>query len=214
MSLTTRTACDWRDASPTYSQPYLEPLVISLLKQHRCSSVLDLGCGNGVMVKCLREAGLDAVGCEPNENGCEIARRNAAGAKIYRLGVEDDPGTIQEGPFDAVISTEVIEHLYDPAKLFLFARSVLKDGGHLLVSTPYHGYWKNLVLSITGKWDFHHHPAILGGHIKFWSRQTLTEAFKSAGFSQEDFRGAGRAPWLWKSMVVVGRKGPLPIPGR
>jgi len=196
----------WQDTGPTYSQPYLEPAVLSLLRKYRCASVLDLGCGNAVMLKRLREAGHQAVGCEPDEKGCEIARRNVPDAKIYCLGVDDDPALVTEGPFEAVISTEVIEHLYNPAKLFGFARGVLKDGGHLLVSTPYHGYWKNLALSLMDKWDFHHHPGVYGGHIKFWSRATLSKAFEDSGFAPEEFRGVGRAPGLWKSMIIVGRK--------
>jgi SAM-dependent methyltransferase len=200
----------WNDAGPTYSQSYLEPAVLSLLAQYRCCSVLDLGCGNGVMVKRMNESGYAAVGCEPDEEGSAIARQNAGGARIYRLGVGDEPALVEERPIDAVISTEVIEHLYDPAKLFQFARGVLKPDGHLLVSTPYHGYWKNLALSVADKWDFHHHPARVGGHIKFWSRQTLSEMFVRFGFIVEEFRGVGRMPWLWNSMILVGRMTSLP----
>jgi len=117
---------------------------------------------------------------------------------------------VDERPFDVVISTEVIEHLYDPTKLFQFARGVLKPDGHLLVSTPYHGYWKNLALSVADKWDFHHHPARFGGHIKFWSRKTLSEMFVNFGFMVGEFRGVGRTPWLWNSMILVGRMTSLP----
>jgi len=48
----------WHDDSPTYSQSYLEPVVLSLLAKYDCGSVLDLGCGNGVMVRRLIESGL------------------------------------------------------------------------------------------------------------------------------------------------------------
>jgi hypothetical protein len=84
---------------------------------------------------------------------------------------------------------------------------VLKPGGYLVLSTPYHGYLKNLALSLTGKWDFHHSPLRDGGHIKFWSRKTLTELLETEGFHVTDFIGVGRIPYLWKSMVIVARKG-------
>jgi len=42
-----------------------------------------------------------------------------------------------------------------------------------------------------------------GGHIKFWSRATLTALLAEEGFTVAHFEGAGRLPYLWKSMVVV-----------
>jgi 2-polyprenyl-6-hydroxyphenyl methylase/3-demethylubiquinone-9 3-methyltransferase len=83
---------------------------------------------------------------------------------------------------------------------------VLKPGGLLIISTPYHGYLKNLALSIFGKWDDHHTALWDGGHIKFWSRSTLTQLLEAGGFDVIDFRGVGRLPWLWKSMVLIARK--------
>ena len=74
-----------------------------------------------------------------------------------------------------------------------------------MVSTPYHGYWKNLLLSVAGKWDSHHTALWDGGHIKFWSRSTLTKLLEANGFDVVDFKGAGRIYGLWKSMVLTAR---------
>ena len=83
---------------------------------------------------------------------------------------------------------------------------VLKPGGYLLVTTPYHGYLKNLALSVFGKWDKHHTALWHGGHIKFWSQATLTQLLSENGFRVDNFFGVGRLPYLWKSMVLVARK--------
>ena len=50
----------------------------------------------------------------------------------------------------------------------------------------------------TALWD--------GGHIKFWSRRTLSLLLDECGFQIIDFEGAGRVPFLWKSMIVVATK--------
>lgn len=44
------------------------------------------------------------------------------------------------------------------------------------------------------------------GHIKFWSRRTLTALLHECGFRVVQFCGAGRLPLLWKSMIVVAKK--------
>ena len=111
-----------------------------------------------------------------------------------------------EGHFDAVVSTEVIEHLYSPHLLPRFAWHCLKPGGLLIVSTPYHGYFKNVALALLGKWDHHHTVLKHGGHIKFFSRTTLTNLLVDEGFIPQKFLGVGRLPWFWCSMILVMRK--------
>lgn len=113
---------------------------------------------------------------------------------------------MNEEPFDAVVSTEVIEHLFAPHLLPMYARDCLREGGYLILSTPYHGYLKDLALSISDNWDSHHTPLWHGGHIKFWSRATLTQLLSEHGFRVLGFSGVGRLPYLWKSMVLIAKK--------
>jgi len=82
----------------------------------------------------------------------------------------------------------------------------LRRKGHLVITTPYHGYMKNLLLSLLNEWDSHHSPLWHGGHIKFWSRTTLTKLLQENGFTVVDFSGVGRISYFWKSMVLVAKK--------
>jgi len=59
---------------------------------------------------------------------------------------------------------------------------------------------------LTNKWDAHLNPFWDGGHIKFWSRNTLSQLLNETGFGIVRFIGAGRLPFLWKSMIVVAQK--------
>jgi len=134
-----------------------------------------------------------------------LAASGRSGAIFKQVGVYDPPQLLEESAFDAVVSTEVIEHLFSPAALPVFAKAVLKPGGYLIVTTPYHGWLKNVLIALTGKWDSHHTPLWEGGHIKFWSRRTLTTLLEENGFSVSQFLGAGRVFGLWKSMILVAR---------
>jgi 2-polyprenyl-3-methyl-5-hydroxy-6-metoxy-1,4-benzoquinol methylase len=168
--------------------------------------VLDLGCGNGAITASLSQAGFDVVGCDPSEEGIVVARRAFSRLPFHVLSVYDEPSRLGASDFDVVVSTEVIEHLFLPRFLPRFASRVLRQSGYLILSTPYHGYAKNLALSVTGKWDDHHSPCWDGGHVKFWSRRTLTALVAEEGFQFIQFIGAGRLPYLWKSMIVIFQK--------
>ncbi|HMF53126.1 MAG TPA: class I SAM-dependent methyltransferase, partial [Edaphobacter sp.] len=117
----------------------------------------------------------------------------------------------QIGTADVILSTEVIEHVYNPRAFLKTAFDLLKPNGKLVITTPYHGYCKNVVLSISGKMDRHFTVLWDHGHIKFWSRKTLTLALEETGFKVEQFHGSGRVPYLWKSMVIMARKPALQV---
>jgi 2-polyprenyl-3-methyl-5-hydroxy-6-metoxy-1,4-benzoquinol methylase len=198
----------WTGKESAGSHDYIIPALLGVLVKEKVSRVLDLGCGNGSLCCMLTSHGFDMVGMEPDIDGFRIASEQLPSTSFYRLGVDDDPQLItsNEGLFDAVLSTEVIEHLFFPQLLPRFAWKCLKPGGILIITTPYHGYLKNIALSVAGKWDHHHTALWHGGHIKFWSRNTLTKLLVDEGFCVERFAGVGRFPWLWKSMILSARK--------
>lgn len=169
--------------------------------------ICDLGCGNGYMAARLAELGHEVVGVDASESGIAIARANFAKASFVHAEIDPLLGE-RTGleKFDAIVSSDVIEHLYRPADLIEAAVSLLKPNGHLVVGTPYHGYFKNLLLSMSGKMDNHFSVLEEGGHIKFFSVKTLSELLTSHGFADLNFSFYGRAPWLWKNMICHARK--------
>ena len=198
----------WKSDEAPCSCGYIFPKILSIMKQLGVKRVVDLGSGNGRLCSRLSRAGLQVAGVEYDRDGFDIARRAHPMLNFYNHGLQDDPALLlaKEESFDAVVSTEVVEHLFSPHLLPIYARAVLKEKGYLVVSTPYHGYLKNLALSVLGKWDTHHTVLWHGGHIKFWSRATLTRLLHENGFEVIGFSGVGRLPFFWKSMIVVGQK--------
>jgi len=56
---------------------------------------------------------------------------------------------------------------------------LLRPGGRLIISTPYHGNLKNPFIALSNKWDSHLSPPWDGGHIKLWSRK-VSASFASS----------------------------------
>ena len=196
----------WQTSEAPPSHYILEPLILDICKKFRVHKALDFGCGNGSLSRSLQEAGMEVTGCGVDEEGIEIAAQCTSQVKYVHMAGYEDPQKLGDNNFDAVISTEVIEHLFLPRYLPRFAKAVLRPGGYLIISCPYHGYLKNLAISLLNKWDSHHHPLTDGGHIKFWSRKSLAQLIQAEGFKVLEFYGAGRLRFLWKSMIIVAQE--------
>jgi 2-polyprenyl-3-methyl-5-hydroxy-6-metoxy-1,4-benzoquinol methylase len=191
------------DDEPFHSFKYLEDALLLSLNKKTNKCILDLGCGNGHLVNLLISKGYDAYGTDAAESGIIIANKTNPGKFFVQdFSTGELPKDLQGLNFDTIISTEVVEHLYDPAGLMEICKKALKNNGEVIISTPYHGYLKNLFLAIFNKWDVHLSPLWYGGHIKFWSKATLSQLLVGAGFKVLDFKGCGRIPFLWKSMII------------
>jgi 2-polyprenyl-3-methyl-5-hydroxy-6-metoxy-1,4-benzoquinol methylase len=187
---------------------YLLPSILSLLDKNKNRAILDVGCGKGALTAKLIDMGFNAYGTDASQTGIEIANRHYPNRfHVQDLSSDDLPDILRGVHFDTIISTEVVEHLYDPRGFVRFCKNVLvKNGqaGQIILTTPYHGYLKNLMLAATGKMDSHFTALWDGGHIKFWSRKTLSTLLEEQGFRVTNFKGSGRLPYFWKSMVLKG----------
>jgi 2-polyprenyl-6-hydroxyphenyl methylase/3-demethylubiquinone-9 3-methyltransferase len=182
-----------------------QPALRQLASLPAGSRVLDAGCGNGFFAKQLREKGFDVVGMDLEESGVVHARKLCPDVRFEVASVYDNIDMLF-GKFDAVVSLEVVEHLYDPRAFVGRVQECLRPTGMFVLSTPYHGYLKNLLIALSRKFDAHVSPLWDGGHIKFWSRRTLTSLLEEKGFRVDTFIGAGRLPYLWKSMVLAASR--------
>jgi 2-polyprenyl-3-methyl-5-hydroxy-6-metoxy-1,4-benzoquinol methylase len=188
------------DGSHSYLQPSLKELIGDIPAG---AVVMDVGCGNGSMLASFREQNWHLRGIDFSTTGITHAR--AAFPFIDFMvadGASENFSHPLLGKCDLVLTTEVIEHVYLPRRFAKNCFSLLRPGGMLIVTTPHHGYFKNLCLALSGQLDHHFHALWDYGHIKFWSRKTLTTLLEEAGFRGIEFRGSGRMPYCWKSMIL------------
>lgn len=150
----------WNNQELTAAHTYILPELLKLLKNVE-QPILDVGCGNGAIANYLISIGHTVYGIDASESGIKQANKiNPNHFFVQNIDSKELPNDLKNIPFKTIISTEVIEHLYDPKGYIAFCKNILEQngGGHLIISTPYNGYLKNLLISIFNKWDLHLNP--------------------------------------------------------
>ena len=196
----------YNDTKADHVSNYILKPILKHLQGEQDKLILDVGCGNGWLVNELIRNEFNAFGIDASASGINEAKKvNKERFFVHDVNTELLPDELLTKKFEIVISTEVIEHLYNPKKYLRFCKSILQinGGGKVIITTPYHGYFKNVILALSDKMDYHYSPLWEGGHIKFWSKDTLSKLLDDEGFHIEAFEGCGRLPYLWKSMLVV-----------
>jgi 2-polyprenyl-6-hydroxyphenyl methylase/3-demethylubiquinone-9 3-methyltransferase len=197
---------EWNLAGASESHRYLARPIVELLNRFGAKEVLDLGCGNGAFSGFLASKGFSVGGCDASASGLAIARESFPAMTFFQHDLANPLPSGHAGRYDAVVSLEVIEHLLLPRVLLNSAMQAMRPGGVFILSAPFHGYWKNLALAVTNKFDDHWHPLRDYGHIKFFSRRTLLQLFDECGFAVKAFLPVGRMRLLACSMIVAAQK--------
>ncbi len=102
------------------------------------SSVVDVGCGGGLLAEGLARAGARVTAIDLAPAMIEVARLHARAAGVsidYRVEPVESLAAAAPASFDVVTCMEMLEHVPDPATTLQSLAALLRPGGHLFVST-------------------------------------------------------------------------------
>lgn len=105
--------------------------VIKLIPQNPRQKILDIGCGDGVLLSLIKNATLYGIDLDKDSLGYAATKIKA---KLVQAPADKLP--FKANFFDVVLATEIIEHLDQPEKLIQEAKRVLKPSGYLILTTP------------------------------------------------------------------------------
>lgn len=195
----------WDESGSANFHQRILPLLERVLRERGCVKVLDIGCGNGALTGALMQRGFQMTGIDGSQSGIEIARSRWPAISFEKVDICQPLPDSYHNQFDAVVSVEVIEHLLLPRHLIDNAILAMRPGASLILTTPYHGYLKNLAIAALNGFDAHWHPLRDFGHIKFFSKRTLGMLLKEFPLTDVRFTTVGRIAPLAHSMVVTAR---------
>lgn len=172
------------DLSPDFEKLYssyrkIVDMAVSLGETH----LLDIGCGIGLSMLAMQHKGLSPVGVEVDSEFVEFARS---------MGLEVREQDITRGPldrrFDVATLNSVLEHVKAPVDFLSAIRTnVLAPGGALAITVP---NFASLEFIRDGRrWQM-----ITGGHLWYFTEETLTMVASRAGFSVEHTERDPRPP--------------------
>jgi SAM-dependent methyltransferase len=164
--------------------------------------VADLGAGPGHFAAALRVAGCDVVALESSP--VALRRLSEQHPRIEARAI-DPAGTLPLGDatVDVVWAGEVIEHVADTSAWLSEVRRVLRSGGRLLLSTPFHGRVKTAALALA-RHERHFDPR--GPHLRFYTRRGLGDLLEDFGFEDVAIENLGGPPFLRATLLASARR--------
>lgn len=164
----------------------------SLLKNLQFESLLEVGCGEGYLLKRLekRLQGVDLLATDISPE--IIAEAELLIPEVPKLVASGYDLPLENKSRDIVLSCEVMEHVEEPRKLLLEAKRVARK--HCIFSVPHEPWWR-IANMMRGKYlnDFGNTP----GHIQHWNKTKLMNLVSSV-FDKPRHQFVG----LWQFVVV------------
>ncbi len=162
------------------------------------ASVLDIGCGGGILTEAMAGCGASVTGIDMAEAPLEVAKLHLheSGAEVeYRRATAEELAAEQPGQYDIVTCLEMLEHVPSPSQVLASIATLVRPGGHVFVSTINRNP-KSFVFAIVGaEYILRLLPAGTHEYQKFirpseleeWARKSGLELRASIGMTYNPF---------------------------
>lgn len=156
----------WTDRyrRPGHFRKRLETVLSWVDRVPKNYSILDFGCGSGVMMQALLAQGFLVTGVDASADMIECARRTlrsanlTAGYELESIGADQHDGKYLRNTYHGVICLGVLEYVEEASLLLATLAAVTAPGGFLILSVPNQ---KSLLRKV--ETFVHHHPRLFRG---------------------------------------------------
>lgn len=184
----------------------LNPVRLSYIKEQICAhyerdtmdlkpfkglSILDVGCGGGLICEPMARLGGNVTGIDADGNAIAVARLHAedGGLAIDYHGISTDDLISKKQKFDVVLALEIVEHVADVDKFVEHCVDICKPGGLILFSTLNRTPKSFLLGKIAAEYVLGWVPKGTHDWKKFLKPSELSRAIRQAGGQVDNLRG-------------------------
>jgi GT2 family glycosyltransferase len=168
--------------------------------------VLEVGCGAGVLGERLKLSGKAAhvTGIELSGHAAALARSRLDAVRVG--DIESMPLDSLKGQFDTLVVADVLEHLRDPWAALFRLRDCLKDGGTVVASIPNIAHYKIIKKLLFTDWRYEPGGILDHTHLRFFTRGSIEDLFRNAGFEILRIEREGREHWWSRLFGPLSRR--------
>ena len=191
----------WWDATSEFKPLHdINPLRLDYIDRTaglRGKSVLDIGCGGGILAESMAARGARVTGIDAGESPLKVAQLHLLESGIdvdYRLAAAEDLAQEMPGAFDIVTCMEMLEHVPDPASAVAASSSLLRPGGHAFFATINRNPKSYLFAVIGAEYLLRLLPRGTHDYARFIKPSELAAMCRSAGMSVSGLTGMSYNP--------------------
>ena len=160
-------------------------------------TVLDVGCGGGILTESMASAGAKVTGIDLSEKALSVARLHLfeSGHSVdYRLISAEDLAAEMPAHFDVVTCMEMLEHVPDPASTIAACAHLVKPGGHVFFSTLNRNLKAYVQAIIGAEYVLNMLPRGTHEYAKFIKPSELSRHCRNAGLDTHELIGLSYNP--------------------
>ncbi|MDZ7588218.1 MAG: class I SAM-dependent methyltransferase [Parasphingorhabdus sp.] len=156
---------------------------VNALPDDAKAAILEIGCAEGATGALALQSGKCGryVGVELNAQAADIARSRLS--EVVVGNVESIELDFPPNSFDALIISEVLEHLVDPAAVLAKLRPYLKPGAKLFASSPNVSHHRVIRELVRGRWELTDRGVMDSTHLRWFTPSSYRALIEDAGFS-------------------------------
>lgn len=191
----------WWDPNSEFKPLHdINPLRLEWIDQHVSlagKTVLDVGCGGGLLSEGMARMGAQVTGIDLGEKALGVARLHLleSGQKVdYRHIAVEDMATSHPASFDVVTCLEMLEHVPDPASVIAACARLVRPGGQVFFSTLNRNPKSYLLAVIGAEYVLGMLPKGTHDYARFLRPSELSRWARNAGLEPEELIGMSYNP--------------------
>lgn len=181
------------------------PDILSMMTPLSYESVLDVGCGEGLLGVQIKEVNPSGkvYGVEGDIRFAEMAKQKLENCWHVNLNADNWSESLNGHQFDLIVFADVLEHLQSPEKVLQKAIALLVPGGHIITCIPNVRHWSTFYwLAVRGTWPANERGIFDKTHLHFYARKDILALLNDAGLEVVKEKRNVRVvePWSWTNI--------------